>query len=138
MAFTWAAPVANGTPITAYKVYIRQADYAYVIDTTACNGGNTVVVANTQCTLPLSKLTSAPFSLLKGYSIYIKVIATNAYGDSLISDAGNGGLIVFVPDAPINLVDNPDVTSSSVISFSWNDPSNNGGQPILDYRVSYD
>jgi hypothetical protein len=48
----------------------------------------------------LSKLTAAPYSLLKGYGI-IKVIATNAYGDSPLSPAGNGGLIVFVPDAPV-------------------------------------
>jgi hypothetical protein len=108
------------------------------MDTTSCDGGNALTVTNTQCTLPLSKLTSAPFSLLKGYGIYIKVIATNAYGDSPISDAGNGGLIVFVPDAPIDLVDNVAVTTNSVIGFTWSDPANNGGQPIIDYRISYD
>jgi hypothetical protein len=103
------------------------------MDTTSCDGGNALTVTNTQCTLPLSKLTSAPFSLLKGYGIYIKVIATNAYGDSPISDAGNGGLIVFVPDAPIALANNFAVTSKSVISFTWSPGTSNGGTPIIDY-----
>ena len=51
----------------------------------------------------MSQLTVAPFNLLKGYGIYIKVVAKNAYGDSPISVAGNGGVIVLVPDAPTNL-----------------------------------
>ena len=101
MIFRWNQPVANGTPITGYKIYIRKADLLYIVDQSVCNGLNTAVVINQQCTVPLSKLTAAPFSLLKGYGIFIKVIATNAYGDSPLSQAGNGGLIVFVPDAPV-------------------------------------
>jgi len=64
-------------------------------------------------------LTAAPYNLLKGYSIYAYVISTNAYGSSEPSDFGNGGVIVLVPDAPINLADNTAVTSRSVIEFSW-------------------
>jgi hypothetical protein len=61
------------------------------------------VIQNTECTLPLSKLTSTPFSLLRGYGIHIKIIAINAYGESPISVSGNGGVVVFVPNPPISL-----------------------------------
>lgn len=101
--FNWDAPVANGTPLTGYKVYIRQSDQQYVIDTSVCNGFNTNVILNTECTLTLNKLITTPFNLLKGYSIYIKVAAVNAYGDSISSEPGNGGIIVLVPDAPTSL-----------------------------------
>jgi len=104
--FKWNKPVANGTPITGYKIYIRKADLQYIIDQSVCNGLNTAVVNNKECIVPLSKLTTTPFSLLKGYGIFIKVVATNAYGDSPSSPAGNGGLIVFVPDAPVELLNN--------------------------------
>jgi hypothetical protein len=38
-------------------------------------------------------LTVAPFLLQEGYSVNIKVIATNAYGDSIVSDVGTGAVI---------------------------------------------
>jgi hypothetical protein len=86
----------------------------------------------------LSKLTAAPFSLLKGYGVYIKVIATNAYGDSSISPVGNGGLIVFVSNAPILLLNDPSVTTNAVIGFTWSDPANDGDSDIIDHRITYD
>jgi hypothetical protein len=76
-------------------------------------------VQNTECTVPLSKLTAAPFSLLKGYSINIRVIATNPYGDSLTSDSGNGAVIVLVPDAPINLANDVSITRDNVLGITW-------------------
>jgi len=136
--FDWDEPIANGTPITGYIVYIRKSDLSYVTNTAVCNGLNSVVMQNTRCTVPLSKLITSPFNLLKGYSIFIKVVATNAYGNSIISEPGNGGVIVLVPDAPRNLANNPSLTSNSIISFTWSDGASDGGTPILDYRITYD
>jgi Fibronectin type III domain len=136
--FDWSEPVANGKPITGYKVYIRRADLSYVVETSLCNGLDATVTANTQCTVPLSKLTAAPFSLFKGYGVFIKVAAVNSYGDSVISDAGSGAFIVLVPDAPVNLANNPSKTSKTVISFTWEDGESDGDRPIIDYRITYD
>ena len=69
--FDWDAPDANGTPITEYKVYIRKADLQYNLQYDLCNGKSSTVVQNTQCTVPLSALTSAPYNLQKGYSVNI-------------------------------------------------------------------
>ena len=67
----------------------------------------------------MSSLTTQPYYLLLGYKVYIKVLATNAYGDSEISLPGAGDGIELVPDAPVNLMNNPTITSDSVIGISW-------------------
>ena len=66
------------------------------------------------------------------------MISTNAYGSSEPSDFGNGGVIVLVPDAPINLADNTTVTSRSVIEFTWSPAASDGGTVVLDYTILYD
>ena len=134
----WEAPVDNGSPITGYKVYIRKADFTFIVDPSVCDGLDYLVMQNTQCIVMLDKLTSQPYNLMLGYSIHIKVIATNAYGDSEISEAGNGDIIVLVPDPVIDLLNNPTITSDSVIGISWTDGLSNGGKEIIDYRISYD
>jgi hypothetical protein len=88
--------------------------------------------------VPLSTLTAGPYNLLKGYSIYVYVIAKNAYGDSPQSDYGNGGVIVLVPDAPVSLADDITVTSRSVIKFTWVPAASDGGTTVIDYTVTYD
>lgn len=96
------------------------------------------MISETKCVIPLSTLTADPYKLLLGYSIYAYVISTNAYGSSEPSEFGNGGVIVLVPDAPINLADNIAVTSRSVIEFTWSTGASNGGTTILDYTILYD
>jgi len=51
--------------------------------------------------------------------IYVKVISTNVYGDSPKSEAGNGGLVKLVPDAPINLANDASITDANLIRFTW-------------------
>lgn len=45
-----------------------------------------------------------------GDSVFAKVSATNLYGESSESEAGNGATVVQVPSAPVGLIFNPDVT----------------------------
>ena len=52
-----------------------------------------------------------PYLLVKGSSVYAKVIATNYYGDSEFSVSGNGAVILLVPDAPVNLTNDPTITT---------------------------
>jgi len=83
-------------------------------------------------------LTAAPYSLTLGDSVFAKVVAINFYGESQVSDAGNGGTILYVPSAPVGLADNTAITTASVIGLTWNNGISTGGSPIIDYRVSYD
>lgn len=83
-------------------------------------------------------LTATPYLLVFGDSVFAKIIATNYYGDSLESDAGNGARVLLVPSAPINLVKNKVTTTAFVIGFSWEDGASTGGSDIIDYKISYD
>ena len=51
---------------------------------------------------------------------------------------GSGAVIQVVPDAPINLSNDPKVTSDKLIKIMWNSGLNNGGATVIDYTVFYD
>jgi hypothetical protein len=55
-----------------------------------------------------------------------------------MSSVGNGAIIVYVPDAPINMASNTAFTTSKIISIIWNDGPSDGGTPIIDYKITYD
>lgn len=72
-----------------------------------------------------------------GASIYAKVIAINIVGNSLISDEGNGAIILTNPDAPTDLANVPAITASEQIGLTWNKGAADGGSPVIDYKITY-
>jgi len=72
--------------------------------------------------------------------VFAKVAAINAVGIGAYSQGGNGAVIQisFVPDAPINLTRDSNLTTINQIVIRWSAGASNGGNPIIDYRVSYD
>jgi hypothetical protein len=89
--------------ILGYKIYIRASDQIYYQEEVNCAAFTAAIVAARKCSVPLHVLTSEPYSLIKGNSVYAKIIAVNMYGDSLYSQEGNGAVMIIVPDSPINL-----------------------------------
>jgi hypothetical protein len=77
-----------------------------------------------------------PYNLAWGSSVYVKITAVNVIGTSPESLEGNGAVILTVPDPPISFENDPTVTSATSIGLTWQEASENGGTPILDYRVS--
>jgi len=55
-----------------------------------------------------------------------------------MSPIGGTGKMVQVPDKPVNLVNNPAVTSSHNISFSWSAAPTNVGEVVIDYQIFYE
>jgi len=52
------------------------------------------VISSRTCSVSLTTLKAAPYSLVKGDSVYAKIISVNAYGDSATySVAGFGAVI---------------------------------------------
>jgi hypothetical protein len=82
-------------------------------------------------------LTSTPFSLPWGSSIFAKIQANNTYGLSGISPGGNGAIILTNPDAPLNLVEVMAAKTSKSIGLSWTQGVQNGGAPVTNYTISY-
>jgi len=66
------------------------------------------------------------------------VIATNAYGNSLESNLGNGAVILTEPDSPILLSERTSLREATSLGLQWTEGASNGGSAILDYQISYD
>ena len=79
-----------------------------------------------------------PWSLVMNEEVWAYIIAINYYGESLISPYGNTGLVKLIPDAPLNLLNDPTVTNDSRIKFVYEDGLSDGGDPVLDFTVWYD
>jgi len=64
------------------------------------------------------------------------VIAVNAYGETAQSAEGNGAYYTRVPDSPVNLAEDVTKRTSTDEGFTWSDGVNNGGVPVIDYRIN--
>jgi hypothetical protein len=133
----WTAPDWGGSPITSYTIYIQQSDSAtYSIQIEHCDGTDATILANSQCTVPVTILRAAPYSLPWGTDVHAKVVATNLYGDSGESAVGNGAVITTTPDLPINLIEYYPDRSATTVGMTWDQAPFNGGAVIIDYRVN--
>ena len=112
---------------------IKQIDSLFTTDFTYCDQSAST---DNSCTIPVNALRAYPFSLSWGTSIYAKVVATNLYGSSLVSNEGNGAIITTTPDSPINLTEDTSLRTKSTLGLSWSQAAFNGGAAIIDYRIS--
>jgi len=135
---TWNEPIENGSPITAYKILIKQKDLITFKETLDCVGTINTIVASRTCLINLTTLRASPLILVKGDSIIAQIISVNAYGDSVQVVTGSGAVVRDVPDAPVSLLNDPTITTDKVIKFTWADGASDGGTPVIDYTVSYD
>ena len=70
-------------------------------------------MATTSCTVPISILRAAPYSISWGGGIYAKVQSFNSYGDSFFSEDGNGAIIYIESGRPYDLVENVELRTST-------------------------
>jgi hypothetical protein len=139
VSITWTEPIIQGSPITGYRIYIQESDgVSYSLELSDCDGSNTVIRDAQTCSVTVLTLQTTPFSLIYGSSIWAKVVAYNVYGDSVISDTGNGAVIYTYADAPLDLAEDESQRSASSITFTWIEGADNSGSTVFDYRVSYD
>jgi hypothetical protein len=105
--------------------------------TTYCNGADATVMANQNCTVPMSVLTQSPFSLTVNSSVYVIISATYSNGTyySLTSSSSTytstTTTTTYVSPSPPGTP----VTSNSGtnIIITWTAPSI--GAPILNYTI---
>lgn len=58
-------------------------------------------------------------------------------GNSIISQMGNGAIILTYPDSPLQLSNVASITRSSQIGLIWTEGDQNGGAPVIDYTINY-
>lgn len=78
-----------------------------------CDGSDSTIVSDRSCTVPSVKFTEAPMSLPWGSSIYTSISAINIRGTSEPSDSESGAIILTNSDPPINVANDPSVTTGS-------------------------
>ncbi len=119
---SWGAPVSNGGPaVTGYKI-------DYKID----SGNFTNIVANSGSSLAAYSHTG----LQTGHTYTYRVFAINSVGTGNSSNTASATPVAVntVPSSP-TLSANP--ASSTSVSLSWIVPTNNGGTPIIGYKIEY-
>ena len=120
MQIEWSEPYSGGSPIQFYHVYlaagssVTDSDFAFV--------------ANTGTSRTYSKSSG----VTPGELYHFKVLAINLVGSSSLSDPVSR-LAASIPNPPVNLQILSQ--STSTISFSWEEASNNGGSPVTDYQI---
>jgi hypothetical protein len=71
--------------------------------------------------IPHTVLIEAPYSLVLGDEVRVRISAVNLYGPSVTSNDGNGAIIELIPSAPVALSNVEAQTSASQISLQWED-----------------
>jgi hypothetical protein len=90
----------------------------------------------TTCSVLVTALRAAPYSLDWGTNVHAIVIAINSYGSSTESAVGNGAIITTTPGAPTSLGEVYTQRTKSTLGLAWSTPSFVGGALIIGYRVN--
>lgn len=137
MKVEWTLPTDNGSPITSYRVFILEiGTTTYTEESVDCVGTDATVISTSSCLINISTLLASPYNVDGADYIYAKVLAANVYGESDQSVEGNGAYYTRVPDAPVNVQEDISVRTYTDDGLTWQDGVNNGGVPIIDYRVN--
>jgi hypothetical protein len=96
---TWELPAGTVAPVSAYRVFIQQADGNFAEETASCDGSDATIVAARQCDVPLPTLRAAPFSLVYDTLVQVRVQALNANGWGKLSQVNVAGARVQTPPA---------------------------------------
>jgi hypothetical protein len=76
-------------------------------------------------------------TLVASTTYKFKIEARNQFGFSLTYSNEVSIIAARVSDAPLDLANNVAITASGIIGLTWSVPPYNGGNPIIDYRISY-
>jgi hypothetical protein len=82
----WDNVIDNGYVIHAYRFFFLESDgVTYTEETVECDGSDSDIVSNRECQIALLTLRSAPYNLVQGDEVWVKIISINIYGESVIS-----------------------------------------------------
>jgi len=113
-------------------VLIKQDNNVFTEDKVNCDASSQSIMDNLQCTIPVSVLTAAPYSLIWGSTIKVKVYAYNVIGSTGATEFGTAK-ITNVPESPRYINSDPSKTNASTIGITWSDGDSNGGLTITSY-----
>ena len=106
MKISWTSPSDNNSPITSYKIVIRdKIGTTFYESTTYCDGSVAAIRDNQYCEIPMSALWAGSWTLELNQLVAAKITATNAFGTSDESTVNTvGATIKTVPKTPPTVV----------------------------------
>ena len=127
--------------IGLYSVEFKQSNGIYQIESSNCLGTDPTVISTLTCTVPITVLTSSPYSLTIGSPVYAKIIATNQIGSSIDGLESSGSAVIQgLPNAPLaGPTRGSETTTSQIqIEISTLSGSDAGYATISSYGVEWD
>ena len=91
VTINWDAPFDNYDTITAYLIELRHSDLLSFTESVECDGSDSTVVANLECSVLISTLRDSPYSLVLDDFVVARVKAYNDFGWSIDSQPNTGG-----------------------------------------------
>lgn len=121
MKIDWSAPADNGASITSYIIEVKNASGAWLQNTVYCDGADSTVLTNTECTIPMSILRdSSTFNLSREALVEPRISAVNLIGSSDPSLIPSSTVSVQTePAAPSGLASGAN-TGMTKIQVDWN------------------
>jgi hypothetical protein len=136
----WDAPWDGGTPIFTYTIEFRHNDDTSFSQVgVSCDGTDAAVVASRFCSLPIATLKAEPFVVDWGKTAHARVSATNIKGTCDYSEVGFGGIIMKIPDAPVDLRNKGyKFTNAFDVYKLWQEGPVFYGAQVIDFTLSWD
>jgi hypothetical protein len=83
VTISWSEPVSNGSPITAYRIYVLEhGSTTFTEEIVECVGTDSTVISSRTCSIYLATLKISPYLLVKDDSVVAKIVSVNVYGES--------------------------------------------------------
>jgi len=76
VTITWPLPYNGGSVVTGYQVFLLSSNGSFILESTYCLN-STTLLATRSCSVPMTVLTIAPYSLNLGDSISVRIVAIN-------------------------------------------------------------
>lgn len=139
---SWTAPAPNGEAITSYDVLVLKADGAtFSAAAGTCTSNPSGTLSTAKCTITLTDLRTAPYSLILGSPVRAKVRAVNARGPgpySQVNSASSAATIQTEPGQVQGLAFLDSTSTKTTNDLSWTlltGATATGGSAITGYTI---
>ena len=84
----WEPAVDQGSPLTAYYVYVKESSGSYSLPLGECDPSRAELLTTRLCTVSVDVLTADPYLITYGSPVIAHVVAENVFGVSVPSADG--------------------------------------------------